>query len=230
MKRTQVLGAVLAGGRSSRFGSPKGTAMFLGEMLALRVARIAAVAVEEVVVVTQLPELEAGLPFPTIADRTPGAGPLGGLHAALEHGQQSGMEGVLLLGCDMPLVPSELVRLVVEEGCRSGRRVAAPAVGPVGVHPLCAWYDIECLPQVERALEGPDRSLLGLIQSMGVHEIPYRRLREVCGPPLPLDPAIALSSVNTPAALRHAERLLLEAARDRLRPAVRGVAYGGSIP
>ena len=214
MARTDVLGAILAGGRSSRFGSPKATAHFLGESLALRLARTTAQALTDVVVVTHLAEVRRTLPFPTIPDEVSGAGPLGGLHAALRRAGQAGLRGVVLIGCDMPLLPAALITLVAAHGLRSGERVAAPAVGPRGIHPLCAWYDLACLPGVEEALAGPDRSLLGIVNAMGVHLIPDVRLREVC------DPGTAFVSVDTPGALQEAERLARSrAAADPYRPA-----------
>jgi molybdopterin-guanine dinucleotide biosynthesis protein len=202
------LGAVLAGGRSRRFGRPKATAPFLGQPLALRPARVLDAVCRDVVVVGRREELPPRFPFRVVPDRVPDAGPLGGLHAALAEAAAAGDEGVVLLGCDMPLVTPGLVRQVALEGVRSGRAAAAPALGPREVEPLCGWYGTASLPLAERRLGGEDRSLLGFLEESGAHRIPRDRL----GATADLD--LALRSVNTPAELERLEALAVEALRD----------------
>ncbi len=100
-----ILGAVLAGGRASRFGSDKGAAWFEGRALIDHaLAALARHCGGLVVVGREWPGV------PSVPDRpTPDLGPLGGLAGALHHAQVIGAGRVLTLGCDTPLVPDALL-------------------------------------------------------------------------------------------------------------------------
>ena len=122
--------------------------------------------VGEVVVVSGRP-LTAP-PAPKVADRVEGAGPLGGLDAALRHARDRGLEGVLLVACDLPLLTAALLRQVVA-GLGEQHPAAAPARRGGGVEPLCAAYRVEVLEAVERRLAREDRSLHALFRDVGGH-------------------------------------------------------------
>ncbi len=108
--------------------------------------------------------VEAALALPARPDLEAGLGPIGGLWTALQWASERGDDGVLLLGCDMPLVNEALVRAILDWDD------AAPAVVPVGSEgpePLCALYRSTCAPEVERRLHSDDRSLRGLAKALG---------------------------------------------------------------
>lgn len=94
------MGAVLAGGRSSRFGSDKALALFEGRPLLAHVTDTLVPFVDRVVTVGRddVPDLPSH-----------GLGPLGGIAGALIHAQREGFESVLTIGCDMPRLPEGLV-------------------------------------------------------------------------------------------------------------------------
>lgn len=95
-----ILGAVLAGGQSSRFGSDKAAASWNGRSLTEHAAALIGQHVDQVVIVG--PGGVADLP-------TPGLGPLGGIAGALDHAASHGLTSVLTIGCDMPRAPAELI-------------------------------------------------------------------------------------------------------------------------
>ena len=100
----RVLGAVLAGGQSRRFGSDKALAMLNGKPLIAHVIAAVSAQVDNVVVCGR----DGG-----IADRPgPGLGPLGGLCAALRHAADNGFDAVLSVPCDTPDIPGDLVALL----------------------------------------------------------------------------------------------------------------------
>lgn len=100
----KILGAVLAGGRSSRFGSDKAEALFEGRKLFDHAADSLLAQVDALVV--------AGRDWPglpTVADLPePGLGPLGGLAGALDHARRYGFDAVLSCGCDVIGLPHTL--------------------------------------------------------------------------------------------------------------------------
>jgi len=108
-----LLGAVLAGGGSVRFGSDKALATWRGKPLIDHVAEALRGHVDAVVVCGRSHGLLRGL-----QDRPrPGMGPLGGLAAALHHAASRGFDAVITAGCDTPVLPPALLdRLKGEAG------------------------------------------------------------------------------------------------------------------
>lgn len=117
-----ILGAVLAGGRSTRFGSDKALAELDGHtLLALAVDRLSGWC-EHVVVVGR-----ALAPAPTLPDwPRPDMGPLGGIAAALHLASDEGYDAVLTLGVDCVGVPDDLLDLLSP---RPRYLAALPVVG-----------------------------------------------------------------------------------------------------
>ena len=97
----RVLGAVLAGGASSRFGSDKAMALLGGRTLLDRARDVLLGETAHVVVI--------GRPGGVADVPRPGMGPLGGIAGALDHAARNGFGSVLTIGCDMPDVPADLV-------------------------------------------------------------------------------------------------------------------------
>ncbi|MEJ7934535.1 molybdenum cofactor guanylyltransferase [Sphingobium sp. AN558] len=109
----RLLGAVLAGGRSSRFGSDKALArMPDGRTLLDHAIASLSPHVDTIVLCGRAYHAITGL-----ADRpAPGMGPLGGLNAALHHALEQGFDAVLTTGCDMPAYPAALPAALIGEG------------------------------------------------------------------------------------------------------------------
>lgn len=104
-----ILGAVLAGGRASRFGSDKGAAVFEGRALIDHALAALGRHCGALVVVGREWPGAASVPDRPVPD----LGPLGGLAGALHHAQAIGAGRVLTLGCDTPLVPEGLLAELV---------------------------------------------------------------------------------------------------------------------
>ncbi|CAN5340872.1 molybdenum cofactor guanylyltransferase [soil metagenome] len=99
-----VLGAILAGGRSSRFGSDKALAMLRGKPLIDHAREALFSQCGDVVIVGR----EGG-----VADwPAPGMGPLGGLAGAMHHARRLGHDQVLSCGVDSIDLPDELLALL----------------------------------------------------------------------------------------------------------------------
>ncbi len=91
-----ILGAVLAGGQSSRFGSDKALADLGGQTLLARAVQALEAQCDAVIVVGR-----ETAPAPTLPDwPRPGMGPLGGIAAALRHAQATGYDAVMTCAVD----------------------------------------------------------------------------------------------------------------------------------
>ena len=155
---------MLAGGKSCRFGGPKVLAPLSGAPMASWGLSVLEAAGLTVGVISDEEGVESALGLRARPDLEAGLGPIGGLWTALQWASERGDDGVLLLGCDMPLVNEALVRAILDWDD------AAPAVVPVGSEgpePLCALYRSTCAPEVERRLHSDDRSLRGLAKALG---------------------------------------------------------------
>ncbi len=97
----RILGAVLAGGRSTRFGSDKALALLDGRPLIEHAVAALAARSEAVIVCGR----EWGADW--VPDRpAPDLGPLGGINAALHAATQPGYDAVLTAPCDVPWLPA----------------------------------------------------------------------------------------------------------------------------
>lgn len=101
-----MLGAVLAGGQSSRFGSDKALATLAGSRLIDHAMNALCQLCDEVVVVGG--NRQGIMP---LADwPAPGLGPLGGIAAALRYASEQGHSEVLTCGVDSLGLPLDLLR------------------------------------------------------------------------------------------------------------------------
>ncbi len=100
-----ILGAVLAGGRATRFGSDKAVALWNGAPLIDHVIARLTTAVCGIIVCGRVHNGTI-----SVADRpAPDLGPLGGLNAALHHGASNGYDRVITVPCDTPLLDEALL-------------------------------------------------------------------------------------------------------------------------
>jgi molybdopterin-guanine dinucleotide biosynthesis protein A len=168
-----VTGIVLAGGRSSRFGSDKLAAELDGRpLLHHAIEAVAAVAPE--VIVVAAPGVEPPIPVAletrvrVVHDPQPFGGPLVGLMAALSVVERS---IVLVVGGDMPqLVPAVLSRLVATVG--PDRRAVLLEV-PGRLQPLPMALDVAAALAARMAiLDRGGRSLRELLRELGAVSIP----------------------------------------------------------
>ncbi len=193
-----LLGVVLAGGRSERYGRPKWRERVGGASMAARALEALASHVEERGVVGGEPAL-ADLGVPVREDLRPGRGPVAGLETALRWAGEHGREGVVVLACDLPLVDGGVVGALVAAASLDGEVDAVVPRGPRGPEPLCAVYGVGALPAVERILERSEASMGSLLERLRVAWVPVESLA---------GGGWALHNVNTPGDRARAEARL----------------------
>lgn len=171
------LGAVLAGGRSSRFGSDKALATIGDETLIEQAVRYLSSCCDHVVVIGR-----ENAPAPTLPDwPRPGAGPLGGIAAALQHAGGNGYATLLTVPVDAIGLPSNLAELL------------SPAPAYLQSQPVVGHWTQDALHTVETILCGAGKhSMRAFAQAVGARPVNLSR-----------KPA----NINTPADLAAAELL-----------------------
>ncbi|WP_375382187.1 molybdenum cofactor guanylyltransferase [uncultured Sphingomonas sp.] len=108
----RILGALIAGGAASRFGSDKALAPWRGRVMIGWAADALAPWCGRVVVVGR-----AWGGLPSVADLpSPGLGPLGGIAGALAHAGAERFDAVMTIACDMPDVPGALIGRLLAAG------------------------------------------------------------------------------------------------------------------
>lgn len=148
----QSAAIVLAGGRSSRMGSPKAALDWHGSTLLRRVTGIVGRVVSGPVVVVSapgqiLPELAPSVEV--VADAREGRGPLQGLAAGLEAiGDRA--EGAYVSSTDVPLLHPRFVRHVLDR-LGDDVDVVLPEIGGYR-QPLSAAYKVDLLGTVEELI------------------------------------------------------------------------------
>jgi molybdopterin-guanine dinucleotide biosynthesis protein A len=148
-------GAIIAGGRATRFGGvAKGLERVGGVRMVDRVAAALGEACDDLIIVTNDPAATDWIPGArVVADVRPGAGALGGVHAALTNAR----DAVIVLSWDSPFVPGGLLRALRHAGELGKAQAAVPVSNsPWGFEPLCAWYNASCRSTVERYLDAGD--------------------------------------------------------------------------
>lgn len=201
-------GAVLAGGASRRFGRDKAAAPLAGRPMAAWAASALRPHAGLLLLVGGAEELARRIGAEAVADRRPGGGPLAGLEAALTRAREEEAPGVVLLACDLPLVPAALVAEIVAAAGDGAGAVVPDAPGPGGVQPLCAYYPVSLLPLAHALLdegaggEGRAPSVRRFLEDARVRRLPLERVSRV-GPPEEL-----FLNVNTPGAAERARRVL----------------------
>jgi molybdopterin-guanine dinucleotide biosynthesis protein A len=193
-------GAISAGGRSTRFGSPKALATVRGRRIVDRVATVlsAVVGRDRLLVIANDERVATAIGLPWRRDVLEGIGALAGVHSALLWARERGDSGVLVVGCDMPFIEAGLLRELIARSDMADI-VIPGSDGPRGVEPLCAWYRTSCIDAIERAVESGDRRMIGFHDRVRTCRIPPDDVARFG------DPARMFLNINTPADVAAAE-------------------------
>ncbi len=136
---------ILAGGRSSRFGSDKAFASFQGEPLIERIISQLYTNFSRVIVVAGDPENFRTLNAEITTDSFRNRGPLGGIHAGLMKAQG---DYAFVTACDMPYISSELIGFM-----RSRMEMETPDAFVVRrngmIEPFSGFYGIHMIRDME---------------------------------------------------------------------------------
>lgn len=187
-----LLGAILAGGGSRRFGSPKTLARLHGTPLWKVAAGRLGEVCDDVVAIVNHPGVARAVGVETLPDRLRLMGPLGGIDAALDRALRDGHAAVLVLAVDMPWVETGALRRLADAWRERGRVALAAMEQPWGLHPLCGVYPVRTMAPLAEALSrrrleaGPfARSLDPLVVDTGLPNVSLRSVNRPADLPPP---------------------------------------------
>ena len=192
-----LTGAILAGGKSLRYGSNKALEMFEGRSLIEHAVRSLVGVCDPILVVANdlAPYLHVRATL--LQDMVREQGPLGGIYTALLF---SPHDWVFTKATDMPFLAPELVRMM--EALRGGCEAVVPLLND-RTEPLVALYSNRCLPSIAAALEQGEKKVTSFYRKVKVRELPEKAWRKV-------DPeGLSFKNINTPENLHE----LLEAVK-----------------
>jgi molybdopterin-guanine dinucleotide biosynthesis protein A len=203
-----VVGIVLAGGKSSRMGGEDKCLKLLGGKPIL--ARVLDRLTPQVsdVAINANGEAARFAPFglPVLADSVTGyAGPLAGMHAGLAWARRSHPTAryVVTVAADTPFFPLDLVRRFLRELADGQTPLVARSAS--GVHPVIGLWPVAIAPALEAALEEGLRKVGDWTRQQGATEVFF--------PPVELGGATVdpFFNINRPEDLAAADVLLREA-------------------
>jgi molybdopterin-guanine dinucleotide biosynthesis protein A len=190
-----IVGLVLAGGRSSRFGREKALADMGGRPFIAHVVDVLSQGCERVAINARHDSLACAYAhangLATVSD-APGDpdGPLSGVKAGLIWAKTNGAQFLATAPCDTPFLPHDLVRNLVE----ADRGRGAVARTADGLQPLCALWPVGALDAVAATLAaGEHPSIKHVLLSLDVAEAAF-------------DDADLFDNLNTPDDYRSAMR------------------------
>jgi molybdopterin-guanine dinucleotide biosynthesis protein A len=149
-------------------GQDKALLQFEGRPLVLRAGELVQEVCGDATIVGD-PAKFAAWGFPVIRDLYPDRGPLGGIHAALQH---CDAPLALVVGCDMPYLSPEFLEFLVGLARESEADAVIPESEAFGYEPLCAVYARACLAPIEQALREDRRKISEVFGRLNLRLIP----------------------------------------------------------
>lgn len=173
---SNITGVILAGGRSSRFGSNKALAMVDSKPLIQHVSDLMSNMFPECLLVTNTPAEYKFLSLPMTHDRYRGLGPLAGIHAAL---LQISTPRAFVVACDMPNLSPALIRYLCninEQEC--------DAIIPwleKGQEPLFGVYHKKALAVIDSYLQQKDCQIIRVLEDLQVRRVSEQEILSIAG-------------------------------------------------
>ena len=168
-----VTGVVLAGGKSTRYGTNKAFVEIQGIRLVERTIRVMGSVFERLLIVTNTPDEFAYLDLPMVEDLIKGFGPLGGIYTGLEAIDD---EAGFFVACDMPFLRENFLRHMVS--LRGDHDAVVPRVRWM-VEPLHALYGKKCLPAIRESIHSREYQILKFFQKIKVRYVEEEEIRRV---------------------------------------------------
>lgn len=180
IERDRIAGAILAGGRATRYGGANKAGLdvgdgrtilehLVGELSAAGVGDVIVCSSDEIARAANVPALHA------VQDTRSHLGPLAGVEAALAYFAGLGAdvsskprhEATVLLACDMPGVTAEVISALIDAFCGGAGRIVVAETADFSWQPLCSVVHNGILADVRASLDAGRLGVQRLWRELG---------------------------------------------------------------
>ena len=165
-----MTGIVLSGGENRRMGRDKAFLKVGGVPMIERVLRSLKDVFQDIIIVTNSPELYAVYGVTVVTDEFDKRGPLTGIYSGLV---RSAEEYGFVVACDMPFLNPRLIEYMA--GLAPGNDIVVPAVGGL-CEPLHAVYSRGLVPVIEEQIKRERKRIQELYGSLRVRYVPEQEI------------------------------------------------------
>ncbi len=166
-----VSGVILAGGKSSRYGTNKALVKIDGISLIERVILVMGRLFQDLILITNTPDEYAHLELPMYQDLIKGLGPVGGIYTALS---KISNEAGFFVACDMPLLSRELISHMVK--VRGDSDVVVPRISGM-METMHTLYGKGCLSSIKRQIDSREYQIIRIFKDVNVQYIDEKEIR-----------------------------------------------------
>jgi len=165
MRKENITGIILAGGKSSRMGADKGFVLYKGKPFTKYVIDAMKPLVTDIVIISDNTDYDI-FNATRINDDIKNAGPLAGLYTGLNY---SKTELNLVLSCDVPLINTIILQKLIDE--ISAKTDIIQLKSKNKMMPLIALYKKKCAPIFLDLLKNDERRMTRAISNFNVKTI-----------------------------------------------------------
>ncbi|MEW6009099.1 MAG: molybdenum cofactor guanylyltransferase [Candidatus Omnitrophota bacterium] len=187
---------ILAGGKSSRFGSDKAFIKIYGKPLIERQVKILKNIFKKIIIVTNNPGNYKFKKVKVVKDIIAGCGPLSGIHAGLV---LSDSFYNFVVSCDMPNLSLDLIRYLIS--IKDGFDVVVPKLKN-GFETLFAIYSKNCILPIYELLRGDNLRVTNFFDKVKLKKVNQEKIIKFG------DTNILFMNINTRADLALARKML----------------------
>lgn len=172
IKKENITGIILAGGKSKRMGKDKGLCDFNGKTLVSYAIEVLEPLCGNLMIsANYFPEKYAEYKLPVIADDIKEIGPMGGILSCL---RRSKTQHNLVLSCDTPFVSSEVFQKLLDAVEKD--QIVAPVHHTFLVEPLSAYYNTNVINDLEHAVDIGNYKMIEFMKSVRFKGLPIEHL------------------------------------------------------
>ncbi|RLB41767.1 MAG: molybdenum cofactor guanylyltransferase [Deltaproteobacteria bacterium] len=192
-----IVGIILAGGKSARYGRNKALENIGGKALIEHVVDTVRPLFQDIIVITNTPSEYSHLGLEMHQDIIKGLGPIGGIYTALKVIKE---DYGFVVACDMPFLNKALITYMVS--LKKGFDVVVPRMG-WKIEALHAIYNRGCIEQIEKNIQGKIYQVMRVFDSVNVRYVDEEEIKK-------FDPDLkSFLNINRPHDLRRLETLWL---------------------
>lgn len=155
-----VTGIILAGGKSSRFGSDKSFAKYGGKSFIKHSIEILTT-VTSIILISSNNAEHKRWGYPVIGDKIHNIGPAGGMLSTLQY---SSTEWNLIISSDLPLMNEHYLQYLSDNKTEALVTIGRDSYGTH--HPLCGLYSKQIVPYLEACVVKQQYSLKAILSAI----------------------------------------------------------------